>query len=175
MQQNQQKLVNEARSWIGTPFWLHNQGLKGVGCDCVNFPYLVYKACGFDLPPLPNYHRSPRGEKLLNHLDNYARLIGVAEDSFEWSDRYTSHAMPLQDLLNAIAPGDIMVYARDFGGAPGHLAIRTDYGKIEALYKLGVKESGLGDELKLLGSYSLFPQKNELLRLEKESRSQKNN
>jgi len=149
-----QQIITEARSWIGTP-WHHNQCLKGVGCDCVNFPYGVYNACGFSLNSIPNYSRTPREEKLLNYLDEYANLIAVTEDLYPWSDRYSSKAIPLQDLLDKIKPGDLMVYARVFGGAPGHLAIRTDYGKIEALYKDGVTETGLGDELKLLAAYSL--------------------
>lgn len=149
-----EKIVTESRTWLNTP-WHHNQCLKGVGCDCVNFPYGVYQACGFEMKPIPNYNRTPRGEKLLNYLDEYATLIGVTEDSYNWSDRYSPKAIPLTDLLDLIKPGDIMVYSRDFGGSPGHLAIRTDYGKIEALYKYGVRETGLTDELKLLAAYSI--------------------
>jgi cell wall-associated NlpC family hydrolase len=150
-----EQIIAEARTWIDTP-WRNNQCLKGEGCDCVNLPYAVYQACGFEMPPIPNYHRSPRGEKLLNYLDEYATLIGVTENLYSWSDRYLPKAMSLGDLLAVIGYGDIMVYAREFGGPAGHLAIRTDYGKIEALYGQGVRESGLGNELKLLAGYSLL-------------------
>ena len=152
---SRQQVIEEARSWLDTP-WSHNQGLKSKGCDCVNFPYLVYKYLGFELPPLPNYHRSPRKEKLLNLLDEYAKIIGVVEYKFAWSDRYSPHAMPQEELLKLIKHADIMVYSRTIGGPPGHLAIRTDYGKIETLMKQGVRETSLGSEFKLLAGYRIL-------------------
>lgn len=149
------RIIVEARSWAGTP-WLHNQCLKGVGCDCVNFPYAVYQKCGIKLPPLFNYSRTPKGEKILNFLDDSClELIGVANGLYSWSDRYKEKAIPLQDLIDELKSGDLLVYSRDYGTAPGHLAIKTDYGKIEALLKQGVTESGMGDSLKLLAAYSV--------------------
>ncbi len=107
------------------------------------------------MPPLFNYNRTPRAEKLLNHLDDYFQLIAVTQDFYPWSDRYRSQTVLLKDLLALIQPGDIMVYARVLSGSPGHLAIRTDYGKIEALYPQGVTETSLGNELKLLAGYGI--------------------
>ena len=148
-----EQIVVEARSWARTP-WKHNQCLKGVGCDCVGFPHAVYRQCGIELPPLFNYSRTPRGEKILNYLDETnLSLVGVAEDLYDWSDRYLFQTIPLQDLIDKSQPGDLLIYSRVFGGPPGHMAIRTDYGKIEALFKQGVTESGLDDELKLLAVY----------------------
>lgn len=150
-----EKVVTEAQTWIGTP-WHNNQCLKGVGCDCVNLPYAVYQELEFDLPELVNYNRSPTGEKLLNILDTYANLLGVVKDRYPWSDRYSYAEMSHEDLLSVIDYGDIMVYSRDFGGPPGHLAIRSYYGKIDALFRGGVTETGLGNEFKLLAGYSVI-------------------
>ena len=39
------KLISECNSWIGTPF-RHKTGVKGLGCDCINFVGEVYKSIG---------------------------------------------------------------------------------------------------------------------------------
>lgn len=36
-------IVEEARSWLGTPFH-HHARVKGAGVDCINFPAAVYSA-----------------------------------------------------------------------------------------------------------------------------------
>lgn len=108
------------------------------------------------MPDLFNYSRTPKGEQILNYLDECLKLIGVAEDLYDWSDRYSSKSIPLQGLIDKSQPGDLLVYSRVFGGVPGHLAIRTNYGKIEALFKQGVTETGLGDSLKLLAVYRIY-------------------
>lgn len=147
-------IVTEARTWLGTP-WYHNQCLKGIGCDCVNFPHAVYKASGVPMPDLFNYSRTPKGEKILNYLDDCLKLIGTAEDLYDWSDRYKDKTLPLQDLIDKSQPGDLLVYSRVFNAPPGHLAIKTDYGKIETLFKQGVTETVLNSELNLLAVYSV--------------------
>lgn len=159
-----EQIIAEAKTWLGTP-WHHNQCLKRVGCDCVNFPHAVYKACGIPMPNLFNYSRTPKGEKILNYLDECLKLVGVAEDLYDWSDRYRDKAIPLQDLIDNSQPGDLLIYSRVFGGVPGHLAIKTDYGKIEALLRTGVTETSLGDSLKLLAVY----RPNEAICLQKNS------
>lgn len=40
-----QEVVNEARSWIETPYHLHGM-VKGAGVDCGTLLYCVYKNCG---------------------------------------------------------------------------------------------------------------------------------
>lgn len=47
-------LIDEARSWIGTPF-RHGQSVKGSGCDCVGFIIGVGKATGM----VPEEYRPP--------------------------------------------------------------------------------------------------------------------
>lgn len=165
-----EEILVEARTWLGTP-WKHNQCLKGIGCDCVNFPHAVYRTSGIAMPDLFNYSRTPKGERILDYLDQTdLNLVGVAEDLYSWSDARKDKAVPLQDLIDLSQPGDLLVYSRVYGGPPGHLAIRTIIsddspfserralsvrdGKIEALYKLGVTESGMGAGLKLLAVYS---------------------
>ena len=39
------RIVAEAKTWIGTPFRGH-MGIKGYGVDCVHFALEVYRACG---------------------------------------------------------------------------------------------------------------------------------
>lgn len=39
------KIVEEAKSWIGTPYHDHS-GIKGAGVDCAFFPLRVYQAVG---------------------------------------------------------------------------------------------------------------------------------
>jgi len=39
---NDDRIVKEIESWIGTP-WIHGQALKGVGTDCVRFIISVAK------------------------------------------------------------------------------------------------------------------------------------
>lgn len=150
-----QQIIAEARTWIGTP-WHNNQSKKGIGCDCVNLPYGVYRVFDSGLPPIENYNRRAKEEKLLNRLDQYAQVLGVVEDRYPWSDRYSQYSKTHEQLLSVIGYGDIMVYSRDVDGAPGHLAMRTDKGKIEALYEFGVTETSLGNEYMLLAGYTFF-------------------
>lgn len=43
--QARSKVVDEARSWLGTPYHL-NSAIKGVGIDCATLLLGVYSACG---------------------------------------------------------------------------------------------------------------------------------
>ena len=76
--EDRRRIIDEARSWIGTPF--HHQGrLKGVGGDCVGLIIAVGNALGL-LPPGYNhthYSRSPNGFRMRNVCDE--QLDRVAE------------------------------------------------------------------------------------------------
>lgn len=40
------QVVEEAKSWIGTPYHLHAM-VKGAGVDCATLPWCIYRAAGF--------------------------------------------------------------------------------------------------------------------------------
>ena len=49
------RIVAEARGWIGTPY-MHQASLKGVGCDCLGLLRGVWRAIyGTEPEPLPAY------------------------------------------------------------------------------------------------------------------------
>lgn len=47
----EEKVLNEARSWLGTPY-VAKQCLKGQGCDCGTFLHHCYSTV-LPLPPMP--------------------------------------------------------------------------------------------------------------------------
>lgn len=102
-----EKLIEEARSWIGTP-WVHHQRCKGVGVDCVQFLVATAEANGVELDPIENYYRSPSGDSLLRDL----------EDRFE--------RVP----TDKIQPGDILLF--QIRGIPHHVGLKSDRGFIHA-------------------------------------------
>lgn len=66
-------LVDEARSWIGTP-WVHQGRMKGVQCDCVGLIVEVARTVGVPGAAqfaYPNYPRMPRNNMLELWLDKY--------------------------------------------------------------------------------------------------------
>lgn len=49
------RVVEAARSWLGTPY-VHQASLKGVGCDCLGLVRGVWRELqGREPMPLPNY------------------------------------------------------------------------------------------------------------------------
>src|ERR1700761_5901826 len=52
---SRERIVAEARAWIGTPY-RHQASLKGVGCDCLGLVRGVWRAiCGHEPEPVPPY------------------------------------------------------------------------------------------------------------------------
>ena len=83
---NKDEVVNEARSWLDTPY--HDQAsLKGVGCDCLGLVVGVWKALyGSALPQkIPAYSRfwgEVKGDELLlRAVKNY--LVERPLEAFE--------------------------------------------------------------------------------------------
>jgi hypothetical protein len=75
-------IIAEARTWVGTPF-AHQQAIKGVGVDCVNFIAEVAKATAAveDVEFESNYRRSSSGETLLRLLRHYELECVLAEEA----------------------------------------------------------------------------------------------
>lgn len=65
---DKEKFLEIARSWKGTK-WQHDQQIKGIGVDCVNFLMAVAIEYGCDLPPIPkNYNRISRNNEIVNYI-----------------------------------------------------------------------------------------------------------
>ncbi len=150
----QRKIIDEARTWIDTPH-KHNQALKGVGVDCVRFPYEVAIACGIELEKSPgNYNRDPEAEYLLDRLHEELILVGTVRESRDnWSQKYLKRAMPRLDLLELLKPGDILVYKRTWFGEPGHLGLFLGASIIQTYVTTGVRETGVGHERLLCAAF----------------------
>jgi cell wall-associated NlpC family hydrolase len=66
---DKEKFIKIARSWLGTK-WQHDQQIKGVGVDCVNFLMAVAIEYGCDLPTIPkNYDRISRNNEIVDYID----------------------------------------------------------------------------------------------------------
>ena len=74
-----QRIVDEAKSWVGTPY-VSNGMIKGKrgGTDCAMFPLAVYAACGlipkeFDPRPYPpQWHVHRNEEKYVEYVLRFA-------------------------------------------------------------------------------------------------------
>jgi cell wall-associated NlpC family hydrolase len=76
---DKEKFIEIARSWLNTK-WQHDQQIKGVGVDCVNFLMGVAIEYGCDLPSIPkNYDRISRNDEILDYIANNFRLIYKGE------------------------------------------------------------------------------------------------
>jgi cell wall-associated NlpC family hydrolase len=79
MDQLRQKVVDEAKTWLRTP-WMHEARIKGAGVDCAMFIKEVFVSVGlvpqFDVGSYPTdwmLHRSE--ERFLFWLDQYGTPI----------------------------------------------------------------------------------------------------
>jgi NlpC/P60 family putative phage cell wall peptidase len=78
-----QKVIEEARSWIGTPFH-HQAKLKGYGCDCVGLILGVGATFGFTIEPhrwepFRNYARAPNPRKMTEAMNLFLNPISRDE------------------------------------------------------------------------------------------------
>jgi cell wall-associated NlpC family hydrolase len=127
------RIVEEARSWIGTPF--HDcAGVKHHGVDCVHFLEGVFKACGFALDfSMPEY---PPQWAL--HRDEPKFLLGIA--------RYAHR-------VDRPSPGDVAMFKYGRHAAHGAIVIGIDR-IVHASNKAGcVMEDVLRPYLARLDSY----------------------
>lgn len=100
-------IVDEARTWLGTPYH-HQAAVKQQGVDCAQILVEVYHAVGLaERPDIGYYpsdwmlHRSE--ERYLGWLDQYCRRIELAE----------------------VGPGDIVMFK--FGRCFAHSGIVVHY------------------------------------------------
>lgn len=103
------KIVAEARTWIGTR-WGHQKMTKGVRCDCLGMIRRTTETVTgrrYDEKEW-NYTHRPHAPTLIAGLNKYYIRVPVIE----------------------MRPGDILLFKID--GNPQHLAIKTDKGIIHA-------------------------------------------
>jgi len=117
--QQRQSVVEEAISWIGTPY--HNEArVKYGGVDCGLFILEVFERCGL----VPHIE--------IPHYSSSWHLHHSEEQYLGWVSKY-SHEVKNRDPL----PGDVILY--QYGRCISHGAIVIDYPKIIHSYiRLGV-------------------------------------
>ena len=76
-----QKVIEVAKSWIGTPYHHHGQ-IKGVGSDCATFIAEVFFESGvverFPIDPYcPQWHMHRNAEKYMQKVLEYAHEVEV--------------------------------------------------------------------------------------------------
>jgi|ERR1044071_4170891 cell wall-associated NlpC family hydrolase len=77
-----QDIVEEALSWVGTPF-AHQQRIKGAGVDCVNFVAEVARATGAtpDVDFERNYRRRADGSQMMGEILRYLKSVESFDDA----------------------------------------------------------------------------------------------
>jgi NlpC/P60 family putative phage cell wall peptidase len=138
MSELQDRIVAEARTWIGTR-WGHQKMIKGVRCDCFGVVRAsVEAATGLRYEGIHNYPHRPHAPTLIKGLNTYFTRIST----------------------NEMQPGDILLFKID--NNPQHLAIKTDKGMIHS-YAVGprkVEEVSFADPWveRLVGAWRVSPQ-----------------
>jgi len=117
-----QRIVKEARSYIGTPFE-HQGRLKRCGVDCVGILIGVAHMLRLTNHNYKGYSRFPEGDELIKKLDSV--LIRIPTDE-------------IQD-------GDVLVFSISRRTKiPQHVALKTDIGMLHTYQTIGkVVEHGL--------------------------------
>lgn len=106
----QSAIVEQARTWIGTPYH-HQARLKGVGCDCLGLVVGISNELG------------------LKHSDG-SQLSRFDETDYSMQPDGVRLTNMLQSLLQEIpkadaAPGDLALFTIE--GNPQHVGLLTDY------------------------------------------------
>lgn len=117
----QEKIITEARTWLGTPY-RHNQAAKHLGIDCVQFARVCCEHVGIPQVVYENYYQTPIKDTLLQIFKEHPNFQEIAE----------------------IEPGCVLVFR--IAGIPHHIGIATSTtDMIHTDFKVGVVEHPLGD------------------------------
>ena len=128
-QQDLKKVMDE---WLNTPY-IHQSGVKHLGCDCIFFVKCVYEETGAIFVPrklIPDYAKDW-------YMHNPRELIEEALSKFPRLQKVDN----VKNLLN----GDIIGY--HLGQATAHLGIYFDNQVYQALNRIGVKKICFSDRL----------------------------
>ncbi len=107
-----QKIVAEARAWIGTPY-RHQASLKGIGCDCLGLLRGVWRAVLGSEPEAPPPYPPGWAE------------TAAGEDPLVAAAR--RHLLPVSEPLPSYRPlaGDVLLFAFRVHLPAKHCAIAT--------------------------------------------------
>lgn len=120
-----QRVVQEARSWIGTPYH-HRAQVKGAGVDCAMLPYAVYRALG--LMGEEEFGNYPTEWHLHHDEERYLAIVGAHAREIEAAE---------------VGPGDFVIWK--FGRAFSHGGIVTAWPRVVHSYiGIGVSEEDVG-------------------------------
>jgi NlpC/P60 family putative phage cell wall peptidase len=123
------RVVTEARAWIGTPY-VHQASVRGAGCDCLGLIRGVWRTViGPEPQAIPAYSRDwsePQGDEVL------------------WR---ASLRHLLAKPVDAAAPGDVLLFRMRRDAVAKHLGVQSSVGPrpgfIHAYSGHGVIESAL--------------------------------
>jgi NlpC/P60 family putative phage cell wall peptidase len=109
MEDIRKAIIEEARSWIGTPF-RHQCNLKGVGVDCVGLILGVGEKFDFKIEPhlwepYANYAKLPNPSKMKRALNQFMKQCFNKEEALvgdimflEWRHELPMHLAFLSEL-----------------------------------------------------------------------------
>lgn len=107
MMVTRKQIVDEARTWLGTPFH-HQARIKGVGVDCAGVIAGTANALGISDFDATGYSHTPSGSMIVKILEKQMNRIDISELKF----------------------GDVILFK--FDQEPQHLAFYTDIGILHA-------------------------------------------
>lgn len=126
------EVVRVAESWLNTPFYHHGR-TKGVGVDCAQFVWQVYKELGltFDLV-MPDYHpqfflhSEPGEQRFLKEIESRAHRVDFPQMGdigiWQYGKQYAHGAIFVKwpALIHAYAPHHRVERGRADKGALRH-------------------------------------------------------
>jgi NlpC/P60 family putative phage cell wall peptidase len=137
-----QALIDEARSWTGTPY-LHQASLRGVGCDCIGLVRGVWRACIGPEPETPPNYSSDWAE-----VDGFETLIEAGSRHFQKVNKA------------AMQPGDVLVFRWRPHLPAKHCGILVTPDRMVHAYEAAglVAESAIAHWLPRLAGVFAFPE-----------------
>ncbi|MEZ5799229.1 MAG: NlpC/P60 family protein [Nitratireductor sp.] len=136
-----EKIVREARSWIGTPY-IHQASAKGVGCDCLGLVTGIWRELGGEMArPLPPY-TPDWGE-----VDRVEHVLTAARDFLA----------PI--TAEQSQPGDLVIFRWRAGAIAKHMGILSASDRfVHAWERVGVVEAVLVPQWrKRMAGFFRFP------------------
>lgn len=99
------QVVEVARSYVGTP-WIHGACLKGVGIDCAQLLFAVFRECGIDVEVPPRYTLFDQFHVLHSQVKRYCKRIERIRNVEDIDEKN----FVLEDYTTKWREGDILLY-----------------------------------------------------------------